>query len=287
MTNLHSQTLEAAKEYKSCEARLLRLLQEVDESKLFLKMGFGSLFVYITEGLALSEAVAFNLSTVARKSREIPALQVAVEAGLPISKARKIVPVLTRENYPEWIKKASTLPKIELEREVARVSPYVKTHESIRATGDNRCSMKLEISWQVRNELKRVQNLESNRNRKNISLEETLKELIQFYLERRDPLRRATRANARSTRALHAGTTRVIPRRLPSRIQHIVNLRDKNCCSYRSADGRICGSQVGVQTHHIQPWAMGGGHQTENLQSLCSAHHKFKHEDLTKREGAG
>jgi hypothetical protein len=81
---LHEKAKAAANEYQNCEVKLIQILKEIDTSKIFLKMGYSSLFIYITEALGLSEAVAYNLSTVVRKSKEVPELQKAIENGLAL-----------------------------------------------------------------------------------------------------------------------------------------------------------------------------------------------------------
>jgi hypothetical protein len=194
---LHEKAKAAANEYQNCEIKLIQILKEIDTSKVFLKMGYSSLFVYITEALGLSEAVAYNLSTVVRKSKEVPELQKAIENGLALSKARKIVPVLTKENSGVWLEKAKTLPKADLEREVAAVSPYVAKRESVRAVSMDRYSLKLEISMKLKRELARAQTLESNRKKKSVKLEEMLEEVVKFYLEHKDPLVKAERVMAK------------------------------------------------------------------------------------------
>jgi hypothetical protein len=190
---LHEKAKAAANEYQNCEIKLIRILKEIDTSKVFLKMGYSSLFTYITEALNLSEAVAYNLSTVVRKSKEVPELQRAIENGLALSKARKIVPVLTKENSSIWLEKAKTLPKADLEREVAAVSPYIAKRESVRAVSIDRYSLKLEISMKLKRDLARAQTLESNRKKKSVNLEEMLAEVVKFYLEHKDPLVKAER----------------------------------------------------------------------------------------------
>ncbi|MGZ3687872.1 MAG: hypothetical protein ACXVBW_06215, partial [Bdellovibrionota bacterium] len=117
---LHRQALIAAKEYFKAEAALLDILQKIDACRGFRQLGYPSCFTYAVGALKLSEATAMNFISVARKSKEVPALQAAIaNAELSVSKARKIVPVLTPENQEEWIEKAKSLPQRELERQVA------------------------------------------------------------------------------------------------------------------------------------------------------------------------
>ena len=65
---------------------------------------------YAVHDLKLSESVALNFINVARKSVQVPELKAEIEAGsFCVSKARKIVSVITPENKTDWIEKAKTL----------------------------------------------------------------------------------------------------------------------------------------------------------------------------------
>jgi 5-methylcytosine-specific restriction endonuclease McrA len=302
---LHEKAKAAANEYQNCEIKLIQILKEIDTSKVFLRMGYSSLFTYITEALNLSEAVAYNLSTVVRKSKEVPELQAAIENGLALSKARKIVPVLTKENSGVWLEKAKTLPKADLEREVAAVSPYVTKRESVRAVSIDRYSLKLEISLKLKRELARAQTLESNRKKKSVNFEEMLEGVVKFYLEHRDPLVRAERIVAKKNisnqnspkkrppsigsfswgRGSETGgvvtvARKPIARKIPASIFHQVQIRDGGRCTYKSPEGKICENSRGLEVHHRKPWAVGGTHEISNLQLLCASHHHFRHEIL-------
>ena len=121
---LHQKALDAAGRFKRAEADLITILQELDHARAFFKLGYNSLFSYTVQALGLSESVAANFVTVARKAREVPVLHEAIQSGaLTVSKARKITPVLTLQNHDEWIEKAKSLSTRKLEEEVARVAP--------------------------------------------------------------------------------------------------------------------------------------------------------------------
>src|SRR4051794_31056093 len=104
---LHEQALHAAKKFFQAEASLLDILQKIESTRAYRQFDHTSLFSYAVGMLKLSESTALNFINVARKSVEVPALKQEIEAGnLSVSKARKIVPVLTSENQAEWIEKA-------------------------------------------------------------------------------------------------------------------------------------------------------------------------------------
>src|SRR4051812_44754365 len=121
---LHAQAVHHAKTYLSAEVALLEVLVQMLQQKCHLELGYPSLHVYIVQALQLSDGQAYNLISVARKSIEVPELKLAVDEGrLNISRARRIVSVLTPQNQQGWIEKAQTLPQRELEKEVVQSNP--------------------------------------------------------------------------------------------------------------------------------------------------------------------
>ena len=146
------------------------------------------LYNYIVKALELSEDVAYNLSSVARKSLIVPELQTAIQNGLGVSKARKVIHVLTPENQSIWIKRAETLSCRKLEAEVAKASPLLAVAERMRFVGEDRLELKMGISEALQEKLLRIQDLESQRLSKAVSLEESLEAMVVLFLEKNDPL---------------------------------------------------------------------------------------------------
>jgi hypothetical protein len=94
---LHLKAVEAAKHYQASEVSLLQILEQIDREKVYLVMGYNSLFIYCVEALKLSKSQSYSFMTVCRKSKEVPELKKEIESGgLTLSKARRIVPVLTK-----------------------------------------------------------------------------------------------------------------------------------------------------------------------------------------------
>lgn len=152
---LHNTALTIAGQYRSAEAALIDILQLIDEKKMFLSLGYTSLFDYSVKALKLSESNASNFITVARKSKSVPELKMAISAGdLTVSKARKITPVLTPANQAYWIELAKTLPKHKLEKEIAKLLPEVLTPERTRYVSANRIEFKMGVSEELLEKLK-------------------------------------------------------------------------------------------------------------------------------------
>jgi 5-methylcytosine-specific restriction endonuclease McrA len=66
---------------------------------------------------------------------------------------------------------------------------------------------------------------------------------------------------------------------IPPRIRRQVLARDRHRCR---APG--CGRTRFLEIHHVTPRARGGGHEPENLVTLCGACHRLWHE---RAGGAG
>ncbi len=121
---IHKDAVEVSGRYLSSEAKLISVLQEVDQNRTYLAYNESSLFAYATHKLRLSENVASTLIGIARKSVEIPELKEAIEKGeIPVSSARRLVPILTLQNSDEWLTKAKALAQKQLDFELARAFP--------------------------------------------------------------------------------------------------------------------------------------------------------------------
>ncbi|PIT98574.1 MAG: hypothetical protein COT74_12770, partial [Bdellovibrionales bacterium CG10_big_fil_rev_8_21_14_0_10_45_34] len=124
LRKIHTDAVEKTAKYLTAKAELIEALDAVEKYKAFLRLGYGSLWTYCTEALKLSESVAASFIGVMRKSREVPELKEAIRAGeFSVSKAKKIVSVITPENKQTWIELCKTLPCKKLEKEVVLVNP--------------------------------------------------------------------------------------------------------------------------------------------------------------------
>lgn len=192
---LDRRALQAAERFKASEAELLSILQDLDALKGFRQFGCISLLDYALKRLGLSLAVSLNLINVARKSVEVPELKTEIErGGLSVCVARKLVPVLTPENQEGWIAMAKRLPVRQLEKEIARVRPEEATPERVRYVSESRASVSLGLDETALQAVRRVQDLESQRLRRHVTMEEAISAMSAAYLEKHDPLEKAKRA---------------------------------------------------------------------------------------------
>lgn len=71
---------------------------------------------------------------------------------------------------------------------------------------------------------------------------------------------------------------------IPPAVRRLVLRRDQGRCQVPS-----CRHATWVDVHHVVPREEGGGHETDNLVTLCGAHHRALHRGtlVVERGGAG
>jgi hypothetical protein len=107
----------------------------------------------------------------------------------------------------------------------------------------------------------------------NSEYDSILDKVLEEYLERHDPVRRAERAKKPAEFCARRKS-----RRLNSAEKHAVNRRDGGRCTYIDESGQRCANERWLHIHHITPVSAGGGNEAENLTTLCSYHHDLVHQ---------
>lgn len=294
---IHEHACEVATRYKRAESELIDILQIVDQKRIYIETGHSSLFQYVVHALKLSESVAYNLITVARKAREIPELKESIRSGaVTLSNARKIVPLLTVENKKEWIERAENLSQRILEKELVRYRPMLATCEKATYVTPERVKLEVGLSESEILRLRQVQDLLSQSKRRPVSLEEVIQEMTAEFLKRHDPVQKAQRQKVKkgligphsikptaslrkpvSIQAKRQATPKKYRTPIPASILHAVHLRDQRKCAHVNMKGERCDQTRFLEIHHRLPIKAGGDDSFENLITLCSAHHRYLH----------
>ena len=255
----HQNAIVASREYQKAEHILLEAIYQVDLLKVHDHLGFGSLFQYCLESLKLSEATAYNMIAVARKSKQVPELKAAIISGeMSVSTARKITPVITKENQEVWIEKAFTLTKAKLEKEVATVLPQTLVPERAKYVSNSRLELKLGVEEKTLQKLKRAQDLVSQKNKSAASYEQTLDVMLDLFLEKNDPIEKAKRN-------MHNSQSPELKSKIQSQAQSKVQL----------------GFQSRSESHQIKPvlGQAGSSNQTDQSKQLLKQSY---HQDRLK-----
>jgi hypothetical protein len=230
-----------------------------------------------------------------QENQIIPEIKVAIEQGeLTLSAARRICSVISTENRDVWIERAKNLPQRELEKEIVKENPKAKVPDKLKPLAPETTELHCSISSEVEALIRKVQDLESKRQRRNCTLEMVFKEMATVYLEKKDPIRKSVRKSIEKHR--NGSKDQALPqesfqpaaqnskpqsgtRRIPNHILRTVNHRDKGRCVFVGETGHRCGQARFTEIHHIRPYSISGGHELENLATLCSVHRKAIHEE--------
>lgn len=228
--------------------------------------------------LDLPTHTAYDFIDVVRTSKLIPELAEAVISGrTTITKARRVCSVITIQNKKEWIDLASQCSQKIVQRAVAIANPRSIVPESLNYVSSNVLELRLAVSeeWAILS--KDVKDLMSQREKRSVSTEEALFILMKSYKQKSDPVKKAERAKMRRRRSQEPNETLPETRYRPMSVEHEVVLRDQNQCVHIDRFGRRCTSKRWLEKHHVKEFSKGGEHTADNLETLCSAHHRIKH----------
>ena len=110
------------------------------------------------------------------------------------------------------------------------------------------------------------------------TLGEILGLAVQELRDRRDPQRKAARADRRMA-AVPAEASTANKRLIPAALRSEVARRDQYRCTYVAPDGRRCEARHRLEFDHIVPRAFGGDPSLSNLRLTCKAHNLLAAKD--------
>jgi 5-methylcytosine-specific restriction endonuclease McrA len=286
---VHERALLVSERYKKSEGDLLEAILAVREKKVYRYFECSSVFEYCVKVLKLDAGIVYGFMAVAKKSEEVPELKEKIKSReLSVATAKRITSVITEQNKMEWFAKAENLTIRQLEKAVATSNPKEEVREHASYLSSKRVRLELGLDENLMLRLRRIQDLESRKNRCSVSLEQVLSVMTEIYLTKNDPLEKAKRAiirksetrretnpSARKDLLLTASGHR---QPIPAKTLHKIKLRDRDECQYvNSKTGEKCREKRFLEIHHKRPVSLGGQNNSENLTTLCSEHHKVLH----------
>lgn len=127
---------------------------------------------------------------------------------------------------------------------------------------ETRFEIKFSVKKEIYTEIQEIKARLSNKLGSDLSIENILVELIRSF---------KSEIKERKVTKLNENT-----RYVPVSIKREIMKRDHAQCSFVSAYGVRCTQKHYLQFDHIQPFAIGGKSNLENLRLLCSAHNKAR-----------
>jgi hypothetical protein len=275
-------------------------LQEVQDRKLFIQMGYTSMFECLVKHFKYSEPVAYSRISALRIISEVPAVADALNSGevnlTTLTMAQSFIRKQEKESgekisiemktqYIESIKNKSTA---EVKQILATLNPIAELpldrvqyldmdHVQLQVTADRNLLEKIEhlkslISHENLNpSFNEIFNLaldaaiEKVEKRKGLRAP-VLKAKVLFRNNSDDSKVRKPRGNL--TQSFAIKNSRYIPRN----VKRFVVARSQNRCEHIHSDGRRCSSKFQTQFDHIKAHSKGGNTALENMQLLCRVH---------------
>ena len=301
---------------RTTTARLLAYLAEADARRLYVSLGYASMYLYCVHEVHMSEDVALKRIRGARIARKFPAIFDAISDGrLGLSVVLLLGPHLAAESAGELLAAAAHQSNAEIELLLAErfPQPDVPTlvqgmAEATRAASPSHSGLAVRP---LQNETRASgRGLEPDAPRPKLAPLSPGRFAVQVTLnqdEYRD-LRRAqellghvlpsgdaARVIGRALRVLvatlekrkFAQTDAPRPRRgsakgrtIPAHVRRVVAERDGGRCTFVGTNGRRCGSTKLLKFDHVVPVARGGEATVDGVRLRCRAHNQYEAEQL-------
>ena len=186
---------------------------------------------------------------------------------------------------------------------MAAENPRVAVVEKTKFVAKDRIELQVGGSEKFMISLRRAQDVLSQKKRRPESLEETLEAAVAIFNEKSDPLERAKRQlikgmlnspNQQLTEPCQlnsiqptacstqhstsiSGPGRITRAPLPALVRHKLNIKFQGQCAYQDQRGERCPQRRFLDIHHLKPVSEGGTNELENLELLCTGHHRVRH----------
>ena len=281
---------------------ILLHIKEIDRRKLFLKMGFPSLYEYLTKEIGYSAGAAQRRIDAARFSEKVPEVLDQIKAGSlnlsQISKVQQAIRLVKKETgqtvelsvqkniLTKLQNKSSTQTDLVLAREFQLP---IKTEEKTKIQRDE--SVRVEITF-TKEEMALIEEARALLSNKTGGvLKETILELARKALKRRKPLEQSSvlkqlkhRKNAVTAAAAvppegekPPDVEKQILKSVTPKLRNRILTRDKCCQFQEPSTGKICGSTFYLEVDHIHPKSRGGMNTEENLRAMCKNHNIYRY----------
>ncbi len=247
---------------KEFTVKVVKFLAEIDKRKLFVELGYNSLYAYCRDHLNYSEQEStirvnavrlIKTNKVAERKLEKQELSLTVAADLfaHFKKYNDVnevkLTVEAKNSLIEEVSKQSSRQAKKIIQQKLNLEPVVK------------CEMKLKEAT-----VERLNKLKEKLDIQDIDL------LLNFLMqEKEDSLIREKVTLAQMSD--ESKESRYIPVKLKRKLFGLANYR----CEFVNRDGSRCSSRVNLQVEHIKPYSLGGGNGQSNLKVLCFTHNQY------------
>lgn len=276
-SDLLARTKELTQRERSLSLEVLQRLREVEVRKLYLKIGYPSLYEYVVKELKYSEGAAYRRIQAMRLMKELPEMEEKVAKGsLSLTTAAQIQSFFRSKQAPKseilsMLNAVEGKSTREVQKALVAKYPEYSLLERVRFLSSNKVELTLVIEEELRQRLEHLKSVRAHKSA-SMSYQQLLQELAKLGIKEWDP-------SSWTFRAQRTATSAPKSHRINDRIRSIVWKRDQASCAYVDPNTkRRCGSRHLLQIDHIKPLALGGDSNLSNLRLLCAGHNQWRAE---------
>ncbi len=260
--NLLHSTEVLVKNEKAFTFKIIKNLCEIDKQKLYVELGYNSLFTYCRDHLKYSDQEATLRVNAVRLIKHNRLAEIKLEKNeLSLTVASDLF--VNMKKYNECNETKLTVEE--------KNSLIAKTCNESSRVAKKIIQQELKLVPEVKTELKlkkataeRLEKLKEKLGIQDIDL--FLNHLMQ---EKEDSLKKEETTRAQLSQA--PKKSRYIPVQTKRKLFKEAHYQ----CEFRNSNGTRCSSRVHLQVEHIEPYSLGGSNQRENLKILCQTHNHY------------
>lgn len=268
-------------EERKISHEILVLINIALERRCYLDRGFSSMFDWLVNGFGYSNAAAYRRIEAAQLLRVVPEIEEKLKSGdlnlSTLSKAQSVIRAHEKASGEKVsdAEKKNIVEEIENksvhETEQLLVARFPETASSVHqerrtVIDENTNRHQMNLSVETTADLDRLKSIMSHK-MPNASDADIIAFAVKQLLNKLDPMKDEVTSAAEVN---SPSTEKTLSR---SKIRILKFKEAKAACTYRDPmTGRTCGSQHQLEIDHIQPKALGGSDDPENLRVLCRQH---------------
>jgi hypothetical protein len=272
---------------------ILEGIAKIEERKLYLELGYDSMWAFLKRELGQSEAMIHYRLASSRMLRRFPQVAEPLRNGrLCMTVLASLAKVLTEENVDELIAEAMGKPTNEVKKIVRRLDPKPVPKDVVTESPRSSEVIPMRAAQQVQvvaAQPVRTEVLTASLLRVHMTVSQDYVDLLkemrgelshtmpgaadfEILIECMRIARKTMKKRKgivdkpRADRVAEDGT-------ITQSVKRTVEKRDQGKCQWPSEDGGICGSAYRIEFHHKQDRAKGGLGTPENVIQLCEKHH--------------
>ena len=287
--SLHEKLSQAVKSERKITAEILKLINEVESSRLHLQMGYGSLFEYLTKAQGYSESSAQRRIGSARLLKQTPTIQEKLESGdLNLTQVALVQSAFSQAqkiNYVAPDKKQEILDQIQGEtqlntrRILQEAFPEVKLNsEKVVLKPKGKTIISFEVTEEELQLIEQAKALLGHSCPGQKTKDVVLKLCQKFIQSRTNPRVKSSSGNevasVRSEQKPPETSFKISKARKPisaSLRRQVFNKAQYQCEYQNTKTEQRCGCKTFLEIEHIQPVAFGGTSDAENFKNSLSA----------------